>query len=87
LYDPRLLDFLPFRIRSLFPIVKTYKNAMDHTVASEMRARTLGNSTTAICERIKEKHVTEWMWRATAYLSECKKHRDGRKALLLSPVN
>jgi len=87
LYDPRLLDFLPFRIRSLFPIVKTYKNAMDHTVVSEMRARTVGNSTTAICKRIKEKHSAEWMRRATAYLSDCKKHRDGRKALLLPPVN
>lgn len=85
-YDPRLLESLPFRIRSLFPIVKTYKHAMDHTVVSEMRARTVGNSTTAICKRIKEKHGAEWMRRSTAYLTDCKQHRDGRRNLGLSPV-
>ncbi|KAJ7357858.1 hypothetical protein OS493_022676 [Desmophyllum pertusum] len=47
-WDARLLQQLSNDIRALFPVVLTYKYACDVSVVSLLRARSLGNSSTAI---------------------------------------
>lgn len=74
-YDTRLMDQLPDDLRIRFPVVLTRKFACDKAVVSLMRARTVGNSPTALCGDIHELHSEEWMQRTVTYLSDCQRHK------------
>jgi hypothetical protein len=52
-----------------------------------MRARTLGNSTTALCNDIHELQSEEWMRSTVIYLSDCQRHKKEKERLKLpTPV-
>jgi hypothetical protein len=69
-----------------FPAVITRKFACDKSVVSLMRSRTLGNSPTALCNNIGERHTEEWMSKTFAYFSDCDRHRRGLENLKFPPV-
>ena len=48
-----------------------------------LRARTLGNSSTAVFNNIHELHTNEWLLRHTAYLSDCERHKKGLESFYL----
>lgn len=74
-YDARLLAQLPFNLRALFPVVMTRKFAADESVVALMRARTLGNSPTAVHHDVNEIQTEEWMRNVNAYLADCSRHK------------
>lgn len=84
-HDSRLMDQLPEAIRVRFPAILTRKFACNRSVVKLMRARTLGNSSTAICNVINELQTEEWMERTIAYLSDCERHRKSREHMLQIP--
>lgn len=82
-WDQRMLDQLSDGQRSKFPAVLTRKYACDRSVVSLLRARTLGNSSTALANNVHELHTNEWLLRHTAYLSDCKRHKKGLQSFHL----
>lgn len=74
-YDSRLLGQLPDAIKMRFPIVLTRKFACDQAVVALMRARTMGNSPTAVFNDVWELHSEEWIRRTIMYLDDCKRHK------------
>ncbi len=62
-YDARLLSQLPDAYQVRFPIILTRKYACDRAVVNLMRARTLGNSPTAVCHDVHEMQTEDWMRR------------------------
>ena len=59
-WDLRILNQLPEGVRARFPVVLTYKYACDRAVIAALRARTLGNSPTALgtaCRRPTARHT------------------------------
>ena len=53
----------------------TRKFACDQAVVALMRARTMGNSPTAVFNDVWELHSEEWMRRTIMYLDDCKRHK------------
>ena len=82
-WDQRMLRQLGDGPRAQFPAVLTRKYACDRSVVSLLRARTLGNSPTALCNNILEAHSEVWMRQQLAFLSDCKLHK---KRMLVSKL-
>lgn len=62
-YDARLLSQLPDGIRCRFPIVLTHKYACDLSVVALLRARTLGNSTSALQNNLQVLQCIIIIWK------------------------
>jgi len=59
-----------------FPAIITKKYTCDMAVIDvAMRGRTLGNSSTALWDRILEQHTEEWMKKQLVYYGECQLYR------------
>ena len=84
-WDKRIPNQLPDGVRTRFPVVLTYKYACNRAVVSLLRARTLGNSPTALRQNIFEVHSEEWLLKQLMYLSDCARHKKGRQNLGLLP--
>ena len=74
-WDNRMLQQLTVDVRSRFPAVLTRKYGCDMAVVGLLRARTLGNSPTALCHNLHEVHSEEWMRKQLSYLGDCERHR------------
>ena len=74
-WDNRMLQQLTVDVRSRFPAVLTRKYGCDMAVVGLLRARTLGNSPTALCHNLHEVHSEEWMRKQLSYLGDCEHHR------------
>ena len=84
-WDIRILDQLPDSVRARFPVVLTYKYACDRAVVCLLRARTLGNSPTALRQNVLEVHSQEWLKRQLMYLGDCARHKKGRQRQGIEP--
>ena len=62
-------------VRAQFPVIVTLKYACDVSVAMLLRGRTLGNSPTALRNRIMEVHSEEWLKRNMVFMTHCCRHR------------
>ena len=70
-WDRRLQQLL-VDVGSLFPVVLTYQCwKCDVSVVSMLRARSVGNSSTALQKKIKELHSEDWMRKTISYLVNC----------------
>ncbi|KAK1887156.1 S-adenosylmethionine synthase [Dissostichus eleginoides] len=58
--------------RVQFPCILTSKLACDFEVASLMRQRGLGNSSSQIQRKLQERHAEVWMQKTVQYLQDCK---------------
>ena len=76
-WDPRLLKQLPYGTKCKFPAVLTYKYAVDKSLLTMLRSRTLGNSSTSLHNTVKELHSENWLRRGAMYLQDCVRHQDG----------
>lgn len=74
-WDDRILNQLPCSLRAHFPAVLTRKYACDQAVVTLFRARTLGNSPTALRNNLMEVHSEEWLRKQLVYLGDCAHHR------------
>lgn len=74
-WDERMLKQLPSALRARFPAVLTRKYACDLAVVTLFRARTLGNSPTALRNNLLEVHSEEWLRRQLSYLGDCAHHK------------
>ena len=83
-WDQRMLNQLSDGIRARFPVVLTHKYACDQAVVTLLRARTLGNSPSALKGSLQEVHSEEWLRKQLCYLSECQRHRKGLQAFSMS---
>ena len=70
-WDYRVMLQLPDCVRARFPAILTYKCACDMALVSLLRARTMGNSPTALCMNILEVHSEEWLKKQLMYLGDC----------------
>lgn len=86
-YDSSLIDQLPVALKVRFPVVLTRKFSCDQSVVALIRARTLGNSSTAVCHDVKELHTEEWMRCTVSYLSDCNRHKKAREFMKLEAVS
>ena len=82
--DNRILQQLSDGVRTRYPAILTHKFACDISIATLMRARTLGNSTSAMQNNIRELHSEAWCRRLLWYLADCDRHRLGRERLHMS---
>ncbi len=80
-WDERMLNQLAEGVRIQFPIVLTYRYACDISIVSLLRARTLGNSPSALCNNLLEVHTEEWLRRQLHYLSDCVRHQAGHQRM------
>ena len=80
-YDHRIMEQLPYVLRSRFPAVLTYKYACDRSVVSMLRSRTVGNSPSALQAMLLELHTENWLRKQTEYLNECLLHSKGIQGL------
>ncbi|PIK44872.1 hypothetical protein BSL78_18257 [Apostichopus japonicus] len=80
-YDDRMMNQLTDAMRVSFPALLTRKYACDRSVLSLLRARTLGNSSTAMQHNILERHSEQWLGKQLQYLSACKQHQNAMRAL------
>ena len=71
-WDDRLLSQLTSDVRAWFPAILTRKYA---SVVTLFRARTLGNSSTALTNNLLEVHSEEWLRRNLSYLGDCYRHK------------
>ena len=76
-WDQRMVDMVPEGTREIFPAVLTRKYACDRAVVGLMKARTLGNSSTALRNNLLEQHSDEWLRQELLYLSCCQRHKRG----------
>ncbi len=60
-WGKRMLNQLAEGVRIQFPIVLTYRYACDISIVSLLRARTLGNSPSTLCNNLLEVHTEEWL--------------------------
>ena len=74
-WDARILQQLPHGLRARFPVILTHKYACDQSVVSLLRARTFGNTPTALQCNFHELHSNQWLLKQVEYLSECDRHR------------
>ena len=70
-----MLNQLTSDVCAWFPAVLTYKCACDQAVVTLFRARTLGNSSTALRNNILEVHSEEWLKKQLSYLGDCHRHK------------
>lgn len=75
-WDSRLVSQLPGRYQSEFPAVQTYQSACDNTVMEMLRGRTLGNSPTALQQRIHEIHSECHLRSCLSYLDDCRRYKN-----------
>ena len=75
-WDERMLKQLVDGVRGRFPAILTRKYAADKAVVSLLRARTLGNSPTALANNLKETHSEEWLKKTLSYFSDCEHHKN-----------
>ena len=80
-YDHRIMEQLPYVLRSRFPAVLTYKYACDRSVVSMLRSRTVGKSPSALQAMLLELHMENWLRKQTEYLNECLLHSKGIQGL------
>ncbi|XP_064391951.1 uncharacterized protein LOC135339658 isoform X4 [Halichondria panicea] len=76
-WDHRILDQLDEGLRSHFPAVLTRQYGCDKSVITLLRSRTLGNSPSALRNKVWEVHSDHFLAQQLRYLSDCKRHRDG----------
>ena len=76
-WDDRMLQQLVDGVRGRFSAILTRKYAADKAVVSLLRARTLGNSPTALASNLQEAHSGEWLQKTLSYLSDCEHHKKG----------
>ena len=81
-WDDRLLNQLPYATRSKFPASLTHKYAVDKSLLTLLRSRTLGNSPSSVQNSIAELHSENWMRRSTQYMQDCQRHSKGVSTLL-----
>lgn len=74
-YDRRMMAQMNDGMKCLFPVLLTWKYACDRSVVSLLRARTLGNTPTALQNNLKELHSEEWLRKQLVYLTDCQRHR------------
>ncbi|KAK1902981.1 hypothetical protein KUDE01_005941 [Dissostichus eleginoides] len=67
-----LISQLDIGHRVQFPCILTSKLACDFEVASLMRQRGLGNSSSQIQRKLQERHAEVWMQKTVQYLQDCK---------------
>ncbi|KAI9533664.1 hypothetical protein NQZ68_021438 [Dissostichus eleginoides] len=67
-----LISQLDIGHRVQFPCILTSKLACDFEVASLMRQRGLGNSSSQIQRKLQERHAEVWMQKTLQYLQDCK---------------
>ena len=84
-WDHRMLAQLSDGVKARFPVVLTYKYACDQAIISLLRARTIGNSPTALCNNLQEVHNEEWLRKMLCYLSDCERHRSGLQRMGIAP--
>ena len=70
-------------MRASFPAVLTHKYACDEAVVSLLRARTLGNSSSALLNNLHELQSEDCLRRQLRYLSDCATDRRGQIGLQL----
>ena len=58
-----------------FPAIITKKYTCDVAVIVALRDGTLGNSLTALQDRILEQHTEEWMKKQLLYYGDCQLYR------------
>ena len=80
-WDQRMLQQLTDGMRCRFPVILTHKFACDTAVVTLMRARTTGNTPTAMRNNLHELHSEEWLKKQLAYLAECQQHQRGLASL------
>ena len=68
IWDNRLLDQLPYAMQCKFPAALTYKYAVDKSLLTLLRSRTLGNSPSAIQASISELYSENWIQRGTMHM-------------------
>ena len=83
-WDHRMLKQLTDGVRCRFPVILTHKFACDIAVVTLLRARTAGNTLTAMRNNLHELHSEEWLKKELAYLTECRQHQRGLTSLLHS---
>ena len=83
-WDHRMLSQLADGVRARFPVVLTYKYACDQAIVSLLRARTIGNSPTALCNNLQELHSDEWLRKQLCYLTDCQRYRSGLQKMGIS---
>ena len=76
-WDQRMLNQLSDGQRPKFPAVLRRKYTCDRSL---LRARTLGNSSTAVANNVHKLHTNEWLLRHTAY---CERHKKGLESFNL----
>ena len=76
-WDNRMLDQLPYATQCKFPAALTYKYAVDKSLLTLLRSRTLGNSPSAVQASISELHSENWIRRGTMYMQDCVRHSKG----------
>lgn len=62
-------------VRAQFPVILTWKYACDISVVMLLRSRMLGNSPTALRNRIMEVYSEEWLKRNMVFMTHCCRHR------------
>ena len=75
-WDDQMLQQLTTNVQSQFPAVLKRKYACDMAVVTLFRARTLGNSPTALSNNLHEVHSEDWMTWQLSYLGDCMRHKE-----------
>ena len=70
-WDHRMVTQLGDGVRVHFPVTLTCHYARDTSIISLLRAWTLGNSASALCNNLLEDHSEEWLTQKLGYLSDC----------------
>ena len=81
-----MLKPLPYAMQCKFPVSLTYKYAVDKSLITMLRSRTLGNKPTAHQANICELHSEKFLRQTTIYLQDCLRHRDGISSIFQGDV-
>ena len=76
-WDHRMLAQLSDGVRARLPVILTRKYVCDQAVVTLLKDRTLGNSSSAIRNKLLEVHSEEWLRKQVCYLSDCQQHSRG----------
>ena len=82
-WDQRLLETLPYATKCQFPACLTYKFALDKSLLTMLRSRSIGNSSTAIQKTINEVHSERYLRNAAMYLQDCKRYQEDSKFVIV----
>lgn len=86
-WDSRMLNQLSDGVRARFPVILTRKYACDISIVTLLRARTFGNSPSALQSNIRELHSQQWLQKTLSYLTDCDRQRKTLTALGQTQVN